>query len=379
MATRNSGVRGATAATATRAARAVVDALDGLPIATEITTPADDSAPLVKLTHHERTSYLLPVWAGQGFPRDVRRALAATHHAPGTTLVITAEQMSPGAVELLREENLTAWVDRTGRAMIDTPDGILVARTEPRAGHARATSPSPEFRWAAGTAATAEYLLSLAAAQGSAREPFTIPSVHVVATQVGLSPSGTSRVMSRFDTQGWTLKSGGKRGATAKRTLADPGAMLSSWAAWAPAREVEDVLAHGLIRDVETYLRTTFAGAFDGYPWAVGGWLAASVGTGALLTSAQSSATVYVDADALGAADVRARLLDAADLSPVTKGERLRLRPAPRHVLAASRWAGSLPCVSPVRVYRDLLDDADRGAVRAREAAEYVRQHEIGF
>jgi hypothetical protein len=185
--------------------------------------------------------------------------------------------------------------------------------------------------------------------------------------------------MSRFDTQGWTLKSGGKRGATAKRTLADPGAMLSSWAAWAPAREVEDVLAHGLIRDVETYLRTTFAGAFDGYPWAVGGWLAASVGTGALLTSAQSSATVYVDADALGAADVRARLLDAADLSPVTKGERLRLRPAPRHVLAASRWAGSLPCVSPVRVYRDLLDDADRGAVRAREAAEYVRQHEIGF
>ena len=98
-----------------------------------------------------------------------------------------------------------------------------------------------------------------------------------------------------------------------------------------------------------------------------------------MLTSAQSSATVYVDADALGAADVRARLLDAADLSPVTKGERLRLRPAPRHVLAASRWAGSLPCVSPVRVYRDLLDDADRGAVRAREAAEYVRQHEIGF
>ena len=54
--------------------------------------------------------------------------------------------------------------------------------------------------------------------------------------------------------------------------------MLSSWAAWAPAREVEDVLAHGLIRDVETYLRTTFAGAFDGYPWAVGGWLAAELG-----------------------------------------------------------------------------------------------------
>ena len=302
---------------------------------------------------------LLPVWAGEGYPADVSRAIAARgEHGlrpDSVVLVVAARRLSRGGRQIA-EEHGAGWVDLDGNARIVAPPGLLVLREVP------ATAGTPPLRrWTASALTVAEYLLSRVADGDDA-----VPGLAEFA--IGWSPSQIGKVLTFFDEQGWTAKGSGDRGPTARRRVADPGGLLSAWAREQAGRTTD---VHGYSvgsRDLRKYAHGLDA-LLDRGTWCVTGWLALDVY--APFATGVPMLDVYVDDDALAKTVMT---FAGVEWRPVERGARVRLLRAEPHVLAFARRE-KFAVASPVRVYADLLGIG----VRGEDAAAHLRETWLGF
>jgi hypothetical protein len=332
-------------------------ALDPLSLAVEAIRFPDDML-VLRVAMGEARYYLAPVWAGEGYPSDVARAIAGYTPKDRRNLVpvVVARRLSRGGRQAA-EDHGAGWVDLDGNARIVAPPGLLVLREA-----APAPAPAPTRRWTESALAVAEFLLSHRVATCSD----AVPAVSAFA--LDWSPSQVSKVLAFFDDEGWTAKGSGDRGPTARRTLVDPAGLLSAWAGRHAERRVE---SHGYsvaARDLRSYA-WRLGNVLEPWTWCVTGWFALDVY--APYASDVPVLDVYVDDDALA----RAVMTFAADeWRPVERGARIRLLRAERHVLTFATEEEP-PLASPVRVYADLLAIGGRG----EDAAAYLREARLGF
>ena len=332
-----------------------------------VTEARHGSQPALRVRHGDATVLLVPFWAGEGFPQDVRRALDdAPQVTPPATLILAARRISAGAQALLGERG-TSWADETGRAVISAPH-LLVVKDAPQP--PKATPAPSAFRWTEGSAGIAECVL--ADAEAARAQPVAVSSAAVV-DRLGVSPALVSHTFARFDAQGWTVKSGPERGINAARRLVDAGQMLSAWAAWHSPRTQPVVEAHGLIRDTETWLRDEVTPHWHGHQWALTG--AAASDRRAPYLSSIPTIDLYLDARDFVDDGVLDGLLTSVGLRRVDRGARVRVFEADRHVLKLATSLNGVPQVSDIRLYGDLLALGLRGP----DAADHLRTTRIGF
>ncbi len=298
------------------------------------------------------------IWVGQGWPSN----LDALDDVPSPwprRLVVAARRFSPGALERLSELDAN-WVDETGRAHIEGPDGFFVLR-EPLIEEKR---PDRKFRWSPSAEQIGEFLLTHA---GDA------VNAHEIAMQTGWSHAQISNVLRQFDAQSWTQKSGASRGRYARRRVAEPGALLEAWAEFAGGVERDRVLTHRVVRDPMTFLHDDLAPALaETFPWAASGW--AGLELAAPFTTAVPVLHIYVAEAALVDGHLRG-VMASLRLREVDEGARVEFWGAAPTVLALATEARGLPVVSPPRLYGDLLALGGRG----EDAAAHIREELIGF
>jgi transcriptional regulator with XRE-family HTH domain len=297
------------------------------------------------------------IWAGNGWPSDVERALAEYPRRPWPPdLVIVAHRISPGARALL-EARQASWADEAGNARITSP-GVLVIRE----GEDKPESPQA-FTWSASAIATAEALLARAWPSGI--------STTELATLVQWSPSKVSQVLQALDDQGWTVKYGPQRGSRARRELVDPEGLLAAWTDAFTSQARDRRFAHRALRSPLDFLEGKLGDTLnDHVRWALSGWGAAN--SLAPFVDTVPSLQIYVHEDDFDRALDKA--IDDAGLSNVAEGGRIVFFPAHPSVLALGEMSSIAPLVSSPRIYADLLEMGGRGA----DAAEHFKEEVVG-
>ncbi|TQL40446.1 transcriptional regulator with AbiEi antitoxin domain of type IV toxin-antitoxin system [Homoserinimonas aerilata] len=342
--------------------RAISTVLDALPDALHaVAHPGRDS---IELELSGGRVILRPVWAGQGFPRDLHAALHRLQAEPSEGVVMVARQFSRGARRELAELGHN-WADETGSAWISLPSVVVTTsgRGEPK--------PKPQREgWTRASALIAETLLSAALKSGS-KPNGLIATGDMVAEHAGVSAGRTAQVLQSFDARGYTRKEGGDRGPTARRLLADSSRLLSDWAGWHRQQRSEGILMHALWPGAHDFASTELGAIVATPDWAVTDWLAADMR--APMVSDVQTVSVYVDANTFDA-DLERRAT-MAGLRRVESGERVRLLRADGVVLKDAEMLNGIRVVSPIRLYGDLLRLGGRG----EDAAEHLRRIAIGW
>jgi hypothetical protein len=293
-------------------------------------------------------------WAGEGWPQDVRRAAADVPERWPADLVLLARQLSPGAIEWLRDRGAN-WADETGQARIFGPGGLIVIRELTRP--PRDEQAQRAFTWSRSALTIAEAILA------RADQPLRATDLASVA---GWSVAQTANVLLAFDRQGWTLKRGTSRGPRAHRQLVDADGILAAWAAAATDAPRPTRLAHRAERNVMTLLREGIAPALDGRArWAVSGW--AGLELAAPFATTTPSLQIYVsDTDFAGPLS---QAIDDAGLREVGEGGRVTFWATDPRVLEFASKPQDIPIVSGPRLFADLSSFGARG----QDAADHVK------
>lgn len=328
----------------------------------------------LRVRYGTNESILAPVWAGEGFPKDVELALDRLAKEPlqeHETLVIVARSLSTGARSMLDAQGIS-WADEQGRAAISAGPGLVVLR---ESSSRKPRPPVEGMRWSDGAGAVAEYLLTLAADNRLWAEalPLPLPTVAAVAADMDLSTAFVSRTLQAFDSMSWTNKEGALRGSGARRVLVDAPGLLSSWATQHASRTPEVVHAHASFRDPGTFLRDRIGAAWPSERWALTGWLALEHRAPFMTTT--PVLTVYLDRELFDDHGELGSLLTRAGLRVVDSGARVDVVKADPYVLRRARLEAGAPQVSDIRLYGDLL----RLGVRGPDGAEHLRETRIGF
>lgn len=295
-------------------------------------------------------------WAGEGWPQDVRNVLGASRASSDANTVVVARHLSPGSIELLRDQDAN-WADESGQARIIGPHGLLVIR-EPVT--ARKREPSA-FAWSPSALSIAETLLA---------SPDRPVLTEELAELSGWSASQTASVLKAFDAQGWTVKRGPVRGPSAYRELGDAEGMLDAWSRRLIDAPREVRYAHRAGSDTMDLLTNALRPALDEHvQWAVSGWagleLAAPYATGV------PSLHIYVPTE-----DFVSRLslaIDTAGLREVKDAGLVTFWATERRIVRLASTHHGIPVVSPPRLYADL----DGLGARGHDAAAHVRRELI--
>lgn len=324
----------------------------------------------VRLWHGDRTHDFRPIWIGQGYPSDVRRALKDLEHDEKAITVITCRRLSRGAKEVL-EESGTAWADAAGHAEIVIPSSLYILRSKPTPLRKSATS---GVTWSPATEVVAEYILSRRAAMPNDVLNLWdgVDRVAHIAEATRISNAQVSKVLATFDDEGFTAKFGPERGPTSARQYNDASRLLSDWAGYYSRALPKNARAelHVPWRSYEQSIDLAQR-QLGNLPWAISGWAAANAL--APFTTQVPDLTVYVPEDRFEQA--MEHFTDDPDTSEVERGGRIHLRGAGRYLFELAHTTSGLPLVSPVRAYVDLIRNGDRGV----EAAERLREVVIGF
>lgn len=188
-----------------------------------------------------------------------------------------------------------------------------------------------------------------------------------------VSAPQVSKVLARFDEQGWTAKRGTERGPRASRVIVDPAGILGSWATWHLTEPTPPVRAHATFQDPRVFASEKLAPALSPHAWCLTGWLAADLL--APFTTAVPTITCYVSPTVIDTG--LPTVLQQAGLRPVTTGSRVDFLAAEPHVLTMAHHHANpdLPLANPVRVYADLL----RVGARGEDAADHLREVCLGY
>ncbi len=338
--------------TENRQASILASALDG----TAVVRPApvsEDSGFLVQ-TSMGASVTLHAVWAGEGWPDDVRRAAASVPDPWPPDVVLLARRLSSGAVEWLRARGAN-WADEDARARIAGPGGLLVIREPPTRSEGR--SAVRGLSWSPSSLSIAELILA---------RPDEHLRAAALARDSGWSVAQAASVLAMFDAQGWTAKHGPARGPGAYRELLDADRMLSAWSV-AIAEQARDTrVAHRAGADAMGLVRGELRDALDqGLGWAVSGW--AGLELTAPFTTTVPSLHIYV-ADEDFAGPLTAAIARAGLREVDTGGRVIFWRADPRAIDLAARHE-SVPVVSAPRLYADLSSFDARG----QDAADHVK------
>jgi hypothetical protein len=335
-----------------RLARILALALDGTAVV-RADTSGEGSGLLVQ-TGGGGPVVMHAVWAGEGWPDDVRRAAAGVDDPWPSDVVLLARRLSPGALQWLRARGAN-WADEDARARIAGPGGLLVIR-EPTV-RAPERDAARGFSWSPSSLSIAELILARPAERLSAAQ---------LARDGGWSTAQAASVLAMFDTQEWTIKRGPARGPGAYREILDADAMLSAWSV-AVGQESRDIrIAHRATRDVMALLAGELREALEeNSSWAVSGWAALELT--APFTTTVPSVHIYVaDEDFAGPLTTA---IGAAGLREVDEGGRVIFWRADPRVLRLAERKDGVPVVSAPRLYADLASFEARG----QDAADHVK------
>lgn len=312
------------------------------------------------------------LWAGQGYPRDVARALDSDAGDSTTFPVVVARRFSPGSISMLEERGLS-WVSEDGNARIDIDGSHLsFGRMDIRATGDLALETSrgaKVTKWSDGKSSIAETLLAARSRDHVDRDEHLVPRGWQLAESTGLSAAMVSKTLSWFDEEGWTRPDGPRRGRTSTRSWTDPGGLLSSWASWIAASPENPRRFHGLGRDAAPLAHPLSSALGDRV--AISGRVAAELEAGRSTSTPQLR--LYADAHLS-----TSRLEDALrglGLEEVDEGGRLVVLRAPSSTLRTSRMISDIRVASPARIYADTL----REGLRSDETAQFYRDARIGF
>lgn len=324
----------------------------------------------VVITFAQLRLVLRPLWAGQGFPADVKRVASTLKHQDGVLPVVVAREMSEGAKRFLAERQLS-WADAAGCAEIAAPEGFYLARLRPTP--LRRTQVR-DFTWSPSVSAVAEYVLSRRLTIPQLREGAwdTVDRVGSISEATEVSYGQVAKALSALDAEGYTAKVGPERGPNSSREIRERSRLLSDWAGnhSRVSRGGHHAELHVPWRDPLVSVDMIEA-RLGSSVWATSGWVAADAI--APFTTSLPDLLVYVPDDDFDA--VLERLAEHPEVTPVERGGRIRLRSASAYVFEFAREINARPVLSPVRVYRDLIRLAGRGA----DAAEHLREVAIGF
>jgi hypothetical protein len=321
-----------------------------------------DTAPVAVLPDGSRIRLVLR-WAGEGFPRDIARALA---REPLTTPlpsvdgqqheVFCAQSVSEGSRKVI-EALGASWVALDGSASLHI--GTVWVERAPEPG---LVAEDVGFDWSAARAEIAEGLIAVVVNGSRTADGRTrVPDVETLARLSGRSLGSVSNTLAGFDRNGWT----GPGPEARSRVLLDGASLLDSWSEWDRRRARGWESFHTLHRDPAVIERELIT-AFGADLILTGASAAERVRP--FLTGARS-VTAYVDAD-------RSHIRDVAERTgtlPAATGQ-IRLAPAPVPVARTTRLVGGARSAAPARVYADLLT----GSEREREAAEALRASTLG-
>lgn len=291
-----------------------------------------------------QTAEIPVVWAGEGWPDDVRRAIK---EAPSTGggLVVMARRISTGSLELLESTGF-GWADETGASQIAS-GGLIVMRDQSLEA-ASESDISAEMRWSPSAMDVAEALLSLP-------RDSTIRLAEV-ADLTGWSVPQVSKVIVRFEREGWVQNLGDSRGRGSSKGFADWEGLLQEWSAAVSEAPLEAIYAHTLDRDLFGFLERVLAAQLDEQvEWSLTGWAAAEQVSP--IASLAPVLQINVDSEKFGS-----DLIDSIGLSAVDYGGAIELRRARRVTVRAGRTTKSgIRLASPARIYADLLALGGRG------------------
>lgn len=320
--------------------------------------PARNTArPDLVIRTRDGQSIMLEVkWAGEGWPQDVRRAVEDVPDPWPANVVVLARQMSPGAMEWLRDRDAN-WADEAGQARILGPGGLIVIR-EPRL--PRVERGARRFNWSASAITVGEAILA------SEDRPLRVADL---AARSGWSAPQVAKVLKAFDDQGWTVKRGAARGPAAHREFVDADSMLAAWSGGVAEAPRATRIAHRATRDVFSLLRDDLAPALSSVTWAVTGW--AGLELAAPFATTTPSLHIYVSDVDFTAALTDA--LDTAGLHEVEEGGRVTFWEADPRILALAATRDGIPVVTPPRLYADLSAFGARG----QDAADHVKSELI--
>jgi transcriptional regulator with XRE-family HTH domain len=332
-------------------------ALDGL----AVVEPIGDDTP----SHTERFMLRTPItsfeartlWAGAGWPADVRRVTGPFEDDWPPDLVLVARHLSPGSIEFLDQLGAN-WADGSGAARI-IGDGILVARDSVQ------TQPDTNdggFSWSPSALSIAETVLSRGWSSGIGTTD--------LAELTSWSPPQVSQVLQAFDAEGWTAKWGPQRGPKSRRELADIHGLLDAWAKEVASERQRRRLAERIFADPLDFLRRELGPVLDRHVnWAVTGWAAAE--KLAPFTTTVPSLQIYVpDSQFTGALT---QAMAEASVSEVAEGGRIEFRSGGTMMFDLVKRVEELPIVSSARVFADLRALGGRG----EEAAAHLRDEVI--
>ena len=283
-------------------------------------------------------------WLSAGWPRQVRELL----ERPDRPDVVVAPELSPGALKLLRDVDMS-WIDLRGVADVHM-QGLLVLVT----GRV-APAPRAHTGWTPGALAVCEALLT--GAGGTVAE---------LTNTTGLAASTAAAALKFLQKQG-LLAAEAARGRNARRTVTDRGDLLAAYAtAAARLRRPESIRVGVLWRSAARGVADLGSRLnVNGVAWSLTGALAADA-LAPYLTEVDPW-EMYVDGGSLGELRQIAREVGLQEEG----GGRLLLRsfPTPAKDALNTDVAGQQIAAWP-RVFSDLR----MIGVRGEEAAEHLRE-----
>ena len=327
------------------------------------------SAVDVRVVTPDGVTRVRPTWVGEGFPADVRRALALGPASHDEQRILVARRMSQGAQKLLVDAGVS-WADEAGYAEIRIARGVYISRREPAASR----SVAPSMSWSPSAGIVVEYVLSCAAESAVSHGEGTIELERVahIATATSISNSQVAKVLTMLDEVGFTAKRGAARGPSSRRELRDAGQLMSAWIGnySRMARRPPSISLHVSSRDPREWVALV-GQQLGARKWGISGWAAADL-------IAQSvthipDTVVYVSDDDFASA--RAVLSQHPDITEVDRGGRIELRAVHPSLLRFVSERQGAPVMSPVRVCADLVNYGGRGI----DVAEHVREVVLGF
>jgi len=290
-------------------------------------------------------------WAGEGWPADVERLIAASPEVE----VVFAKGFSLGAKDWLSAHH-RGWVDESGDANVSLSTGLIIFRE----GGTRQVKEEAAIQWTRTMLTAAEAALSGVA-----------PTVEAVEAATGISRGASTNALARLEKLGLLKRSQGSRGPGSARQVVDIKSFIDEYATAAGMlRKKQRVIRiHRLWKDSLEELESAIAPALNrkADSWAVTG-AAASI----LLAPYLSEVTVvelYVDDDLFANRDRLAELLGG---SVVDRGHRIEVRALPTPMSANGPVIRGVHVALPARVYADLVAAGGRSAEAANHLMETI-------
>lgn len=300
------------------------------------------------------------LWAGQGWPSEVRPILEDIPHPWPRSTVVAAKSLSPGALALLREADAN-WIDAEGRARIVMAPALAIVRD--RQPESRSDGSSQAFRWNPSAIELAELVLH--------REIQELRTGHL-ADQTGWSPGRISQILGAFDELGWTQRRGGASGRGTWHELMKPEVLLDAWAEHMSSATYLKRLGHLTDRDLLRFAQMWLEDAFgrESQDWALTTWAGLRLITPYATTT--PALHVYVVAERFTAVE---EIMHRAKIRPVDEGARVEFWEAEFRLLTQPGKPHPTPVASTPRLYADLLALGGRAA----DAAQHLRETVLGY